>query len=727
MNGIIRNITLLLLLALTASCSEDIFEMPDKSPSGDTGTEVEIFVDNGIDPYFGEGYGTGDFLTRQVDDPKTSFQPGDAIHVQGAFYDEEGNFLEYAYKVFEMNPGGVWKVRSENPMLWLPNAKTGTFKAYYIQRYQETLEKDDIKRTISLSDIEDRTDPLYAEATYDWGHKVMLHFSHICTHLTFTNLEPDITDYFWLINKSDRPMANVFNIWLTGNNEIRTEFATVGDSNYDGLVYVQHRAKNLYVDNIKTAGEVSFFLQPGDYSNVELRTINNYSYLAYKSEATADLKPNVPYVIDIKVNKGVTFVEDEEDWEDDDSTVKILDPDEFLQSIVDGADYFVNHNGESTKIVQKTTDGSLLLRNVSFGGAKSRGNFIFPSGRVFDGGNHYIEDIATNIFSTNYGTIQHLGIRNIRCNDIELSYEFNDDNSRWGALCLFNAGNIHNIRIENGEAKFGIGTGREIAEHVFNVGMVVGSSTGSLSNLTYGGEIKVSSNAPNDVEATVNIGGIVGQCAGLSEVGAIDTNSKIEINITFQGSTTTLYAGGAVGQSSGNIEEVSLPEVSIDLSGSKGMVGSTGGVAGRLFANTGSTSVISSCTVSGEIKGLPVESYDMLNAYSYTGGLVGYVNYYDVLNCRTLCDVSVSETGAEGAITYATGGCLGRIITTTNISGNYAMGNNLTGPENYIGNFAGIVPLSLEWSDYQSTGNVAKENIMGKFVGGSISDNPNQN
>lgn len=723
MKRIIRNITFILLLAVSTACSEELLEGIPEAGSAANGSEVEIFVDNFIDFSSGAGFNYGDILTRQVDDPKTSFQPGDRIHVQGDFYDDAGELVERSYKVFEMNIGGSWNVRSENPMLWPPKAKTGTFKAYYIQRYQDILETDDIKRSLRLSEIEDRTDPLYAEATYDWGHKVMLHFHHICTHLTFTNLDPDITDYFWLINKAEQPMANVFNIWLTGDYEIKTEFVSEGDNNYDGLVYVQHRAKNLYVDNIKTAGEVSFFLQPGDYSNVELRTINNYSYLAYKSEATSELKANVPYVIDIKVNKGVTFVEEEENWEDDDSTVRIWDPDAFLQSIVDGSDYFIEHNGEKTKIVQSTSDGSLLLRNVSFGGEKSKGNFMLPSGSVFDGGNHYIEDITTNLFSINRGTIQHLGIRNVKCNDVELTYAFNDDNSRWGALCFLNAGNIHNIRIENSEVTFRIGEGKSVAENVFNVGMAIGSSTGTLSNVTYGGYISVTGQSQNEMQATVNIGGIVGQSARLNNVSPLDNNSRIEIDIEFQGSTTTLYAGGAVGQSADNIENVSMPNVSVDLSRSKGLVGSAGGVVGRLITNNGSPSLLSSCTVAGEIKGMPVENYDMLNAYSYTGGLAGYVNYYNVLNCRALCNVSVTETGATGAITYATGGCLGRIVTTTTISGNYAMGSQLTGPENYIGNFAGIVPVSLEWTDYQNAGNVAKEIIPNRFIGGSITDN----
>lgn len=726
-NKIIRNITAIALLAVISSCSEDSLRDPE-FPANESDSVVEIFVDNSFDIFsFGNDL-SEDFLTRKVDNAKTSFQPGDRIHVQGAFYDGDGEFVENAYKIFEMNMGGVWKVSGENPMLWPPDAKKGKFKAYYIQRYQDNLEVDDIKRTLRLSEIDGQTNPLYAEAEYDWGHKVMLHFNHICTHLTFTKLDPDITDYFWLVNNNkEKPMGNVFKIWLTDKLELETEFASEGDDNYGGLVYVQSRSKNLYEDNIKTGSEVSFFLEPGDYSNVELRTINNYPYLAYRSEATADLQGNVPYVIDIKKNKGVTFVEQEENWEEDESTVSLLDPDEFLQSILEGKDYFVDNNGVRTKILQGTSDGSLLLRNVSFGKKKPKESYSFPTGSVFDGGNHFIEDLTTNLFTTNSGTILHLGLKNVECNDVELSYTATNDNSRWGALCLLNSGDIHNVRIDTADITFSIGDGREDSQYVFNIGVLVGSSPGNLSHLTYDGEIKLKSQQENDVQSKINIGGIVGQSAAIKDIIPADNDAGIEIEIALQGDQTTIYAGGAVGQSGSDIENVSLPKVKVDLSGSKGLVSNAGGIAGRLITTTADPSVISSCTVAGEVKGMPVEAYNILMAFSCTGGLVGYVSSYDVLNCQTICSVSVTATPAEGNITYATGGCLGRIITSTdNISGNYALGSTLTGPDNYIGNFAGLVPVSKNWSDYQAAGNVAKEIIADKFIGGSINDNSNQ-
>lgn len=713
----IRNIGFLVVLLLSWSCSDELDLPGQASDVVYSDMPVELFIDD-VEGFEG---------TRGVENPKKVFIPGERIHLNAIFYDKKGNIVEKAYKIFELNSAGNWKSMGNTLMYWPANAIGGTFKAYFISRYQQDMfEKDDINKVLRLSDIDDQTDPLYAEIDLEWGRKVPLRFKHILTHLTFTNLDPDISDYFWLVNKSnDKPLYNKFNIRLNSDNELVTEFSSEGDAGYDNLVYVQHRSKNLYKDNIKVGSEVSFFLAPGDYSNVDLRTINNYSYLNYKSEATSDLKANVPYVIDIKTNMGVTFVEDDDDWDDDQTEVTIFNPEEFLQSIVDGSDYEVvdENTQEVKKILQSTSSGTRLLRNISFNYNKEYSKFEIPSGRSFDGGNHYISELASGLFSTNSGTIQHLGLRKIRCKDVELSYyNMNLDNSRWGVLCEMNAGVVHKIKVENSEIAYRIGEGRDQSITVFNLGTLVGSSRGIISEIEYDGHIKITSGNQTDIDATVNIGGFVGQAVDeLKEINPVSENSRIEIITNLQGNQATVFVGGAIGQSNSNIEDITLPDVLIDSSQGKGQVGSTGGIAGRLFAAIGAQATFSSCTVSGTIKGFPVSNYEKLQAATYTGGLAGYLNFYNVKNCRTLCNIEVTPLVApDDSNTYATGGGFGRIVTDNEISGNYVLGTTLKGPENYTGNFAGLVPSTITWSTYQSAGNVAKNILAGKYLGGSI-------
>lgn len=704
------------IAVLTFSCSDEFdLNSLEKGEIYD-GIPVEFFIEAPDE----------DLSTRGVDNSKTRFLPGEKVHINALFYDEAGILVETAYMVYELNTAGTWKYTGNTPIYWPPKSRSGKFKAYYISRYQDMMEKDDIWRSINLSDIDDQTDPLYAEAKYEWGHKVALKFRHILTHLTFTNLDPDISDYFWLVNKNDGVvMNNIFKIRRNAQNEIETIFESEGDATYNGLVYIQHRSKNLYDNNIKVGSEVSFFLQPGNYSNVDLRTINNYSFLNYKSDATSDLQPNVPYVIDIKVNKGITYVEDEEKWDDDDNVYEIVDPEAFLQSVVDGTDYTIREGDTDVTILQSTVTGTLLCKNVSFNKKPFEDKFEVPSGRCFDGGNHFISDLVSNLFTTNSGTIQHLGLKNIKCEEIELwNRGSTDERSRWGALCEINAGIIKNIKIEDSELTFKIGDGKEHPGYVFNAGSLVGSNTGTISGIKYSGSLRLSTSIQNDVNSTLYLGGIVGQALGnISDIGPSGGGTLIEIVTHLKGDQSTLYVGGAIGQSAGNISDISLPNVIIDSSDSFGNVGAAGGLVGRLFANVGSPGELSSCTVSGVVKGCEVKNYNQLSGYSYTGGLAGYVNLYAVKDCRSLCSVEVNGTNSATNIIYATGGGMGRIVSENEISGNYIYPAALSGPQDYTGNFTGLAPYGVTWENYyKKAGNEARDFLSGKFVGGSIQD-----
>lgn len=714
-----RLMTLLWLFAgFLYSCSEEEI-LPDSQYPENSGVPVEILAEIPS--------------TRSIEnDAKTRFVEGDLIHVEASFYeDEEGTkFMSRSYKPFQMDSKGNWiQVGTDSTMYWPINSKTGIFKAFFIKQFQYKLEKLDVDQELRLSDITDDTDPLFVETKMDWGHRVNLKFTHLCTHLTFSQLDPDVSDYFWLFDKkSEGGIKNVFKMKRTDGNVLEYGFESEGDENYKSLVYVQRRSENIYDENnIKTKSKVGFHLAPGDYSNVELRTINNYSYLAFQSEKTKDLQANKAYEVDITQQKGITFVEDDEDWDDDETEVKILDPEKFLKSIADGKDYEItDENNQKRKILQSTGNGTLLLANVSFEGKKEYNKVELPTGAFFDGGNHYISNIGTNLFTENRGTIRHLGLKNINCN-VELWYESKDSYyNRWGVICEVNAGVIDNIRIEDAHIQFQIGEGRNNPDAIFNIGTVAGTSINTITDLNYGDNITVESIAQTDFNSTVNIGGIIGQTTGaISDISPLDDETKITVIAKLQGDLATIYSGALAGQTRNNIENISLPNVEVDCSAAKGLVGNAGGLVGRMRSGTSSPSLISSCTVKGIVKGMEVLTSNQLKALSYTGGFAGYIYNYDMKDCRSLCSIEVkSEVSTEGNILYGVGGGFGRIISKNDISDNYIWGDSLTGPENNIGNFAGIGPLGKEWEEYAAQGNRVREFYTSQFIGLLQDDNP---
>lgn len=355
--------------------------------------------------------------------------------------------------------------------------------------------------------------------------------------------------------------------------------------------------------------------------------------------------------------------------------------------------------------------------------------YEMPSGRYFDGGNHFISGLSTNLFTTNYGTIQHLGLKEVECNNVELWYDPDAGNkSRWGALCELNVGVVDNIRLKDVSVTFTIGLGKDEPGYVFNIGTLVGSNTGTISNIFYDGDIKISNVADLNAQTTVNIGGLIGQSTGfIKEINPLNDNSKITVTNTIQGDLSTLFVGGAIGQTTANLQDISLTDVLVDSSGGSGLVGNTGGLVGRLRGTTGAPSLISSCTVSGIVKGFPVTPRGTYKAYSYTGGITGYNYNYDVKDCRTLCSVEMNtNVSLTGDVTYGTGGGFGRIITVPDgitISGNYILGSSIIGPD-YKGNFAGIVPSQKTWADDYQKGNVVRDNLSGKYIGADIDDLP---
>lgn len=771
MNNLLRYICLLLGVFLISSCSEEFMNFDGSGIDYEEGIPVEIFAN----------MSDNDF-TRGVADSKKTFVTDDVIHVEAVFYDEHGNEInkpDYRYKTFKMKSNGDWEQVGNVTMKWPAHAKKGKFKAYYVKNFQDALEKADQHRKMKLGDLTDDSDPLIAEKEGEWGQKINLTFKHLCTHLTFKNLEPDVTDYFWLINKnSGENFHNGFVLWITGNNELKLDFISIPDmdfkkdkttrsyrsaeddtagdeegddggentggddnnestnedSNY-GLVYVHSAPQNINDENGRT-GMVEFYLEPGDYSNIELRTLNNYSYLTFKSDLTSNLLANTPYEIDIIRNKGVTFVDSNEDWEDDpDDGVYVVNPEDFLGCIVSGAeDYIieVDENGKTVEktILKKTSTGTLLRYNVSFeydSEYAKRVMFEMPQGQYFDGGNHFIQKIASNLFESNHGTIKHLWLRDVRC-DVTLFEEKSDDiNGQWGLLCRTNIGTVENIRIDNFNIDFNIDLGRDNDGYTFDMGALIGNNNmnGHISDITYGETIRVSSAEQEDMRCTLYLGGLIGQNHGtFNKVKPMESTSTIIVEHSLKGEQAVISCGAAIGYSSTDVKEVMLPNVTVDCSNGEGLVGNTGGLVGLLRGTSGSASLMTSCTVAGTVKGLSVLPFGTsFPGHSYTGGLVGNCNNFDVTDCRSLCNVEVEDKGDSENVMYATGGGFGRLLSDNNISNNYVWGTTLVGPENYIGNFSGIVPKSKLWENYKTSGNTVKEIISGKFIGASSDEN----
>ena len=97
--------------------------------------------------------------------------------------------------------------------------------------------------------------------------------------------------------------------------------------------------------------------------------------------------------------------------------------------------------------------------------------------------------------------------------------------------------------------------------------------------------------------------------------------------------------------------------------------------------------------------------YNDLHSSTYIGGIAGALNGVPVEGCRSAVSVYGAASPVEG-VTYATGGAFGRIRIHTNITNIIAYGSVLRGPENYIGNFAGIVPEGESWDGTYKDNNI---------------------
>lgn len=744
--------SIVLFCGIGQSCTDKFApEFPSVEPSGD-----ELDVDfNLFWP---------DSETRVITDSygKERFSNGDLIHIIGTFntqdLQENGQYqtnIISRYGALRYN-GTNWIAAEGSNLTWPTTAVDGKFTAYYLSESNGILTVGDTD-TYPLSNLNSVTDPLTAtsEPGIKYGNAVKLEFTHLCSHLTLTQLEPQVADAYWItrpekIYEADGITPAVFNnafkLELDEGNygpELVFSFTQIPSQEYKGLVYI---SGNPYVveptpQNPQQTVSVEYYLEPGYYDSFQLvypiTTDTTYPYLEYNyspsQSANGDssiapmLEANTAYTLNITKNAGTTIVTppSEGGWDENTQAVIIVDVEAFLKAAQNGEEYseISKQTQQEVTILEKTASGTRLLRNVDFdyfdySDFKDSGfQPNLPENITFDGGLHYIQNLHDPLFRDNNGTISNLGIRQVEATDIISEENKNAllDNSRNGALCHYNIGTINNIRARDITLNVAvisyIQTGNDGSE-THNIGGLVGSNTGTISEINFGGTFNITvSNYSipdkNEVNASVLIGGIAGQNAANGTISGVSTieneNLFLFITNTCTGVLGDYSVGGFVGQSNGYLYNIDLSGISIDGTQSVGVTSYMGGMVGQLTVEEDGEAEISGCSASGSIQAGKSVQYNNISSASYSGGIAGAVYNTSVTDCGSLVSVAGSSTTLVSQSTlYATGGGFGRIRNSIDYeySDLIIWGGSLSGPANYMGTFAGIAPETDDWNSW---------------------------
>lgn len=715
-----KHIFLQILLSIPVlsfiGCKEEPTKWEPDRNLQDSGPAIEIEVSE-----------FDDLLSRSVENPKTKFTEGDVIHIGGEFSD--GTTSTYRYGAMKLMNNKWVPVDEKSALKWPLDAVSGNFTAYYICDGKGDLLSGSLSGTaetiVDLSDLQNDKDPLKAETNnVDYGHTVRLTFKHLCTHLTFTELDYGVTNQYWLVkpgNNTESGLKNAFSFGLSSDNKLSFNFISRGDEDFDGLVYINRQYFNMPEED---GVRVSYFLEPGDYSHIELRSANNHPYLTWTSDNTGNLEENKTYTVNVQQSTGVTITEDTEvEWDDDDSVE--VDPETFLKAIKEQNDYFLE---DGTQILRAVENGMLLLHCVSF---KEKDKEYYdgffadnPSGKVFDGNFHYISDLSFPLFRYNYGTIQNLGIKDVNTTvtSIDFGNDYDKDRSRQGCLCRWNQGGsiIHNVRLEN--ISLTVRIQNSIADETHNAGCLTGVNSGNISSVftkgNYTMTIKNDDGSTGTI-STVITGGLIGQNVGVvSDISPLeDGGTIITVKNECNGNSATYMMGGAVGLSSGLLDHIIVPNVNITSSSeSNGAIGYYGGLAGNLRTEVGNPSRVEACMVGGSVKEGKISQYGNIISFSYTGGIAGAVMNFSILNSRSVCEV-IGITNLENNVAYGCGGGFGRIISAQEIADLTIYGNTLTGVGN-VGCFAGIAPSGYTWENtYSKSNNFVKKFDNWEYIG----------
>lgn len=715
---------------------------------------------------------------------KTSFVNGDVIHIVGTFrtkaLQEDGDYIYGEVKRYgALQYNGTtrnWVELAGNKLTWPSIAEAGTFEAYYVSGSNGVLTVDNPVLTRSLSDITPETDPLHANSDeINYGHAVELRFSHICANLMLVDMQPMVSTVYFF-NTTDvyendkvtkRDFNNGFELKLTYDEkqepELGFEFIKVPDTEYKDAIHIAGNAMIKEdidgVGNVTTTGKVYYFLQPGYYPVFDItypaKAPETYNYLKYDFNSIPDniagpdinniepnLEANHTYTLSIVKSPGVAIEvpPSENGWDDEGDYHFVVDVEEFLKAVYNSSDY----SESDVKILEATPEGTKLLHNLDFHNFnyedfKDAGFSPNVQGsKVFDGGLHYIKNLASSLFRYNYGTIKNIGIQDIKIEATSYEDANSEFRNRHGALCMWNRqmATIANVRVSDVNMTVNVQSNQgadEDGSETHNIGCVVGSNTGVISNVSLSGTLKLTVRPlnGNEVNSKVLVGGISGQNAAegnINGVSSLGNGLQISITNTCKGQLGSYIIGGMVGSSSGLISEVTLSNVMIDSRDSRGVSSYIGGMAGQLDVTDGQASKLESCTVGGSVYAGTTEVYQYLTSENYIGGIAGTESDVPVAECRSAVSVYGAQTTMTNVI-YATGGAFGRIrsLDTRLLNDIIAYGSVLQAPSgsgsdifNYVGNFAGLVPPGQTWEDDYADKDILVRSFTTVNIGGNM-------
>lgn len=701
-------------------CSDDEWSKGTEHPAD--GCEITLTAEY---PLFNNPAG----LTRAVSVPeKTDFQDKDVIHVSAVFtvHDAFGaTTTQTVYNSF-VYEGGVWKstvaetpTTTEEVMKWPWNADSGKFTAYYMPKSSGNLAVGD-ENAVScrLNGSYSDCDVLFAETEeLPFGHAVNFTFRHLCTRLILTEIRNDYVDRFGLQTKVSPTGAEVageykqMNTCILKRNEDNTLALTfVQEPNADGSVAVIATANANQI--------LEFYLQPGDYSKTEVCYANGRPYLELDIETLRDCKAGYSYEINVNHTPGVILKEDDDPWvgpEKDDLTFDI-DIDAFLRSIEEGKSYSEKDpkTGEQVQITKFDEFGHLeLLYNLDFKNRPFTPRSL-PNTCYLHGNYHHIKNVANSLFENLNGTIDNFELRNVNINILDANPP-----QSIGALARSMHGTVQNMRLNGCSI---IGYAPEDSRLTLLVGALAGEQVdGSIDNVTLMGNISViARNTPNIAicDATVDLGGIIGQTAGeiknvtmQADVDGRPCSLSVKNEVVGYGEVST---GGIAGYSFARISDCIIA-CTVDASACQALQNCVGGLLGRITGGA-----MTNCTVSGLVTGGITEgdTANGISGYSITGGISGYAVNSPIINdCYAFCTVTDTNATHTSTEVIAVGGGFGMINSETLVVADCRVIGSVVGAADvWKGSFVGLC-RGISDTALQATGNQASDTNGNNYCG----------
>ncbi|MCH5239375.1 MAG: fimbrillin family protein [Muribaculaceae bacterium] len=691
-----------------------------------------------------------DVATRSIVNPKSEFVVGDVIHIEGCFKmqnDDNDNPVEdlYLYGAFQYSAEGKWIPLSDNEnsevaarIYWPNKSVSASFKSYYISSREDAdmLSPGTETRTYSLSSLsgykdpldkqnnkEDK-DPLVAQtSTVAYGHTIQLNFEHACAFLTIEELPYGVSpnDVFWIMrekgaNNIDDTFNNAFKLTLSEDNKLSLVFVQQKDENYSDAIYVAGEAEDFdTAEGLRNS--VGFYLEPGHYDSFVIAYPEGdrmKRYFTFNSEEVEEkpdrnlLLKNNRYIFNVTRSSGIDIENDPNlnNWDETDDLVRLepIEVEQFLWAISQGEDY---SNMEGTAILEKTSVGSRLIKNVDF--QFYRYNVFDPEpglhedwflpnvDKVFDGGLHYIWNIGCPLFINNSGTIRNVGIRNAQVEAYSALHFYPETGgndsfnfSRIGAVCGYNSGTLDNLRIRDLNMTVYVNPSQELdseghpmaAGEIHAIGGIVGSvgDHGIINSVSINGNFILNIlNAPlkedPGSESPETPGGgdeNTGGDNGDDNTGTRDDSGNGNENQWFPSRgfyTPEVDAGAIAGNNSNLIQNISVLDNVLNVEIRFKCEGETGAyyIGGLVGNNTGGyidTAIIPSLTV---------RTVNSFGNNLYLGGIAGRLSSSNATSAVNSCIIKgaistgvTEKYGTTDSFSFV-GGMAGQVSTNVSV------------------------------------------------------------